>query len=145
MNRTKRHLIPALFSLALLSFAMSWITKHNRLFINLCDLIFSTQVIHFKLGDSFFKNNFRPISVLAISKFFERLMSKQVCPFGYRLLSNLLCVFRNGHSAEHALFRLTDMCRKALADRKVVGMVLYLTTFWWLNLQLMDSANIAYY
>ena len=79
----------------------------------------------FKLGDSFFKKNFRPISVLsAISKFLERLMSKQVCPFGYRLLSNLLRGFRNGHSTEHALFRLTEMCRKALGDRKAVGMVL---------------------
>ena len=55
---------------------------------------------------------------------FERLMSKQVCPFAYRLLSNLLCGFRNGHSTEHALFRLTELCRKTLGDRKVVGMVL---------------------
>ena len=29
-----------------------------------------------------------------------------------------------GHSAEHALFRLTEICRKALADGRVVGMVL---------------------
>ena len=79
----------------------------------------------FKATDSFFKNNSRPISVLsAISKCFERLMSKQVCPFAYRLPPNLQCGFRNGHSTEHALFRLTEMCRKALGDRKVVGMVL---------------------
>ena len=32
--------------------------------------------------------------------------------------------FREGHSTEHALFRLTEMCRKALADGKVVEMVL---------------------
>ena len=60
----------------------------------------------------------------AISKIFERLISKQICLFVYRLLSNLLCAFREGHSAEHALFRLTEMCRKALADGRVVGMVL---------------------
>ena len=79
----------------------------------------------FKLGDSFLKKNFRPISVLsAISKIFERLMSKQICPFAYRHLSNLLCGFRNGQSAEHGLFRLTEMCLKALAGKKVVGMVL---------------------
>ena len=71
----------------------------------------------FKLGDSSLKKNFRPISVLsAMSKIFGRLMSKQISPFAYRLLSNLLCAFRNGHSAEHALLRLTEMCRKALAD-----------------------------
>ena len=60
----------------------------------------------------------------AISKIFDRLISKQICLFVYRLLSNLLCTFREGHSAEHALFRRTEMCRKALADGRVVGMVL---------------------
>ena len=37
---------PPLFSLVLLSFATSWITKYNRLFIILCDLI---QVIYFEI------------------------------------------------------------------------------------------------
>ena len=60
----------------------------------------------------------------AISKVFERLISKQICLFAYRLLSNLLCAFREGNSAEHALFRHTEMCRKALADGRVVGMAL---------------------
>ena len=79
----------------------------------------------FKQGDSSSKKNFRPISVLsAMSKIFERLMTKQICPFAHKRLSNLLCGFRNGHSAEHALFRLTEMCPKALADRMVVGIVL---------------------
>ena len=59
-----------------------------------------------------------------MSKIFERLIFKQICPFAYRLLSNLLCAFREGHSAEHALFRLTEICRKALADGRVVRMVL---------------------
>ena len=59
----------------------------------------------------------------AISKVFERLISKQICLFAYRLLSNLLCAFREGHSAEHAQFRVTEMCRKALADGRAVGMV----------------------
>ena len=58
----------------------------------------------------------------AISKISECLIYKQICLFAYRLLSNLLCVFREGHSAEHALFRLTKICRKA--NGRVVEMVL---------------------
>ena len=69
-----------------------------------------------KGGDSTFKKNFRPI--------FERLMWKQICLFAYRLLSNLLCAFREGHIAEHALFRLSEICPNALAKGSVVRMVL---------------------
>ena len=76
-----------------------------------------------KGGDSTLIKNCRPISVLsAISKISECLISKQICLFAYRLLSNLLCVYREGHSAEHALFRLTKICRKA--NGRVVEMVL---------------------
>ena len=51
-------------------------------------------------------------------------MSKNICLFAYRLLSNSICAFREGHSAEHALFRLTELFRKALADGRIVVMVL---------------------
>ena len=79
----------------------------------------------FKGGDSTLKKNFSPISALpAISKIPQGLISKQISLFAYRLLSNVLCTFREGHSAEHALFRLTEICRKVLADGRVVGMVL---------------------
>ena len=95
----------------------------NSIFPNKLKLADVTPI--FKLGDSSLKKNFRPISVLsAMSKIFGRLMSTQISPFAYRLLSKLLCAFRNGHSAEHALLRLTGMCRKALADGRVVGMAL---------------------
>ena len=60
----------------------------------------------------------------AISKIFERLISKQICVFAYRLLSSLLCAFREGHSAEHTLFRLAQICRMTLADARIVGMIL---------------------
>ena len=36
LRYTKRRLIHALFSLALLSFVMSWITKYNRVFTHCC-------------------------------------------------------------------------------------------------------------
>ena len=79
----------------------------------------------FKCGESTQKANFRPISVLsALSKVFERIMSKQIQPFTSKFLSSLLCAFRNGHSTQHALFRLIETCRKTLDDKGVVGMVL---------------------
>ena len=42
-------------------------------------------------------------------------------PFAKTKISRLLCGFREGHSAQHALFR---KCRKCLDDGGVVGMVL---------------------
>ena len=79
----------------------------------------------FKSGDSTLKRKFKLISVLsAISKIFERLMSKQIFLFGYKLLFNLLCAFREEHGAEHALFRLTELFRNVLADGRNIGMVL---------------------
>ena len=59
----------------------------------------------------------------AISTISERLLSKQICLFAYMLLSSLLCAFREGHTAENALFKLTELCRKALADARIVGIV----------------------
>ena len=76
-------------------------------------------------GDYTLKKNFRPISELStISKVLESFMSKQICLFAYRLHSNLLCVFREGHNAEHALFRLTEICRKAPVDGRIVRIML---------------------
>ena len=73
----------------------------------------------------FEKTNFRPISVLsAISKVFERCMTKQMWPFANQVLSNLLCGFRAGYSTQHALFRLIEFCRKKLDENYTIGMVL---------------------
>ena len=41
-----------------------------------------------------------------------------------KLVSSLLCAFRNGHSTQHALFRLIETCRKTLDEKAVMGMVL---------------------
>ena len=51
-------------------------------------------------------------------------MSKQIQPFTSKFISSLLCAFRNGHSTQHALFRLIETCRKTLDEKGVVGMVL---------------------
>ena len=72
-----------------------------------------------------YKKNYRPIIVLsALSKVFERQISQQMTPFAKTKISRLLCGFREGHSAQHVLFRLIEKCRKCLDDGGVVGMVL---------------------
>ena len=53
----------------------------------------------FKTGETTAKKNFRPLSVLsAMSKVFERLISKQITSFINPKLSKLLCGFRKGYS-----------------------------------------------
>ena len=71
-------------------------------------------------GGGFYKNIFRLISViLAISKIFEGLMSKYIWSFP-KVFFYFLYGFRNRDSTEETLFRLTEMCGKALADKRVV-------------------------
>ena len=66
-----------------------------------------------------------PISVLSpLSKIFERLMYSQMLPFIRPKLSNLLCGFREGYSAQHVLLRLVETCKKCLGSDGVIGMVL---------------------
>ena len=63
----------------------------------------------FKNDDGTNKKNYRPISVPStLSKVFERQISQQMTPFAKTKISRLLCGFREGHSAQHALFRLTE-------------------------------------
>ena len=79
----------------------------------------------FKTRETTAKKNFRPISVFpAISKVFERLMSKQITSFINSILPKLLCEFREGYSSQDALFRVIEQCRKILDRSGKVGMVL---------------------
>ena len=79
----------------------------------------------FNTGDNSIKENFRPISVLsALSNIYERVLSQQILPFVVTKFSNLLCVFRECHSPQHALIRLVEQCRKSLDNRGIVGLVL---------------------
>ena len=69
--------------------------------------------------------NYRPISVTtAMSKVFERLLAKQVNSFVTTKISNLLCAYRKGHSAQHALIRLIETIRKILDRKGVAGIIL---------------------
>ena len=78
-----------------------------------------------KNGDITAKTNYRQISVLpALSKVFERLLLKQFLPFIEKRLSAILCVFKKGHSAQHALFRVVEMIRRCIDKGRITGMVL---------------------
>ena len=60
-----------------------------------------------KNGPSNTRTNFRSISVLpTVSKLFERILDKQIVAYITSFLSSLLCGFRKGYSAQHALVRL---------------------------------------
>ena len=59
-----------------------------------------------------------------MSKVFERLIAKQINSFVTTKISNLLCAYRKGHSAQHALIRLIETIRKILDKKGVVGVIL---------------------
>ena len=66
----------------------------------------------FKKDVSTSKTNYRPISVLpTVSKIYERLMYKQMMEHMTAYLSDLLCGFRQGYNAHHALTRFLEKCK----------------------------------
>ena len=79
----------------------------------------------YKSSESTSKVNYRPICVAtAMSKVFERLIAKQINSFASTKISSLLCAYRKGHSAQHALIRLIETIRKTLDRKGVAGMIL---------------------
>ena len=79
----------------------------------------------YKSSESTCKVNHRPISVAtAMSKVFERLIAKQINSYVTTKISSLLCAYRKGHSAQHALIRLIETIRKTLDRKGVAGMIL---------------------
>ena len=78
----------------------------------------------FNIGETFIRGNFRPVSVFSsLSKLYERVLSQQIVPLMAPDSSSLLCAFRENHSAQHALSRLVEQCRKSLDKKGIVGMV----------------------
>ena len=71
------------------------------------------------------RTNFRPISVLpTVSKLFERIMDKQIVTYITPFLSSLLCGFRKGYNAQHALVRLLEKFKISLDEGGKAGAVL---------------------
>ncbi len=72
----------------------------------------------FQKNESTAKTNNRLISVLpTTSKIYERPMYKQMMEHIGPYLSDLLCGFRKGYNAQHALTRFIEMC-KMLVDKE---------------------------
>ena len=59
-----------------------------------------------------------------MSKVFERLIAKQINSSVTTKILNLLCAYRKGHRAQHALIRLIETIRKILDRKGVAGMIL---------------------
>ena len=79
----------------------------------------------FKKNNPLEKENYRPVSVLPIvSKFFERIMQKQVTLFTERLLSPYLCGYRKDFSTQQALTSLIERWKKILDQKASRGAVL---------------------
>ena len=66
-----------------------------------------------KKGNYTDKDNYRPVSLLpVVPKVFERLIHKDISSFMEKHLSNRLCGFRKGHSAQLSLIVLLEKMRK---------------------------------
>ena len=78
----------------------------------------------FKKEVKTFKGNYRPISVLpAVSKVFERLMDTQISAHMSPYLSWLLCGFRKGYNAQHALMRAIENWKACLDNGGKIGAI----------------------
>ena len=67
----------------------------------------------FKKDDPTKAKNYRPVSVLpGVSRFFERLMHKQISFYIDPFLSPYMCGYRKGFSTQHALCLLLKNAKR---------------------------------
>ena len=79
----------------------------------------------FKKGDPTSVKNYRPVSVLPnVSKFFERIMLKQILEQMNKYLSQNLCGYRKGFSTQTALTMLLEKWKNILDNNEYAGAVL---------------------
>ena len=72
-----------------------------------------------KKDNSTLAKNYRPVSVLPfVSKFFERIMQKQLFQYIEKILSPFLCGYRKGFSTQTALLGHVEIWKASL-DKKV--------------------------
>ena len=78
-----------------------------------------------KKGDRTDKSNYRPVSILpTISKIFERFLYNQISLYMEPKLSENLCGFRKGRSAQHCLIVMLEKWRSTLDKRGFSGVLL---------------------
>ena len=69
--------------------------------------------------------NYRPVSVLPYaSKLYERILKEQIDPSMNIFLSNKLCGYRKGFSAQHALITMIEKWRKSIDKGGFAGSIL---------------------
>ena len=79
----------------------------------------------FKKDDPTKAKNYRPVSVLrGVSKFFEKLMHKQISFYIDQFLSPYMCGYRNGFSTQHAHLSLIKKRKKVLDNKGYGGAIL---------------------
>ena len=91
--------------------------------------------------------NYRPVSILpVISKIFERVMQTQINEYVNAYLSPVLCGFRTGFSAQHALISLLEKWRSTLDKKGFTGAILMdlSKAFDCINHELLIAKLIAY-
>ena len=79
----------------------------------------------FKKEDPTKAKNYRPVRVLpGVSKFFERLMHKQISFYIDQFLSPYMCGYRKVFSTQHALLSLIEKWKKVLDNKGYGGAIL---------------------
>ena len=77
----------------------------------------------FKEEDPYNIKNHRPISLLPVSKVFERILSKQISVYIEQYLSKYLCGFRKGHSPQHCLVVMIEEIKMCLDNKGIAGAI----------------------
>ena len=78
----------------------------------------------FKKNDKLNKKNFRPVSILtSISKIFEYIMNDQLLEHFHAIFHKLLSAYRKGYSFQSILLKFIEDTKKALDNRKYVGVI----------------------
>ncbi len=78
----------------------------------------------FKKKDDMIKDNYRPISILAVlSKVFETIIAEQLMKYFKSIFNEKLCAYRKKYGAEHVLIKLIDSWKFALVENKYAGTV----------------------
>ena len=71
------------------------------------------------------KKHYRPVNVLpTVSRVFERLLDKQIIDYMGLYLSSLLCGFRKGYNAQHALVQMLEKWKTSLDNGANIGAIL---------------------
>ena len=78
-----------------------------------------------KKGNNMLKENYRPVSVLAVfDKIFENIIADQMTDFFKMKYNDLLCAYRKNYGSCHILINLLESWKLALDQKKIVGTLL---------------------